>query len=48
VGFGLVGVEQEIPAGWASAVLGFQKPQPAFVQWRWGLHAPPVVRRHAP
>lgn len=38
----VVGVEQEVPACWASAVLGTEQPQPTFVQRWWGLLAPPV------
>jgi hypothetical protein len=38
----VVGVKQEVSAGWTSAVLGLEKPQAAFVQrWR-GLLAPSV------
>lgn len=38
----MIGVEQEIPADRASAILLMEQPQPAFVQ-RWqGFLAPPV------
>ena len=38
----VIGVEQEIPASRASAVLRLQKPQTAFVQRWWGFLAPPA------